>query len=142
MAVERGAHVVRTHDVAETADAARIGAEFARDRFAADLDGVTVEELDVTNAGEAARHLDRLGADASRADETTTQVFELSGLAPAERETLGAAAPDAGVTVAFGESGLLLAGTPDGLSRLRQVVGADASERLRAVLQTVDEPKR
>ena len=33
MAVERGAHVIRTHDVAETRDAALIGATFARDRI-------------------------------------------------------------------------------------------------------------
>src|SRR6056297_135914 len=32
MAVERGAHVIRTHDVAETRDAALIGKEFSRER--------------------------------------------------------------------------------------------------------------
>jgi len=36
MAVERGAHVIRTHDVAETRDAALVGAEFARDRVRSD----------------------------------------------------------------------------------------------------------
>src|SRR6056297_1268571 len=48
MAVERGAHVVRTHDVAETMDAAKIGDAFARDRLRDDELGV--EELDVTSA--------------------------------------------------------------------------------------------
>jgi dihydropteroate synthase len=52
MAVERGAHVVRTHDVAETRDAAIIGAEFARERVRSDR----VEELDVTTVREAQRH--------------------------------------------------------------------------------------
>jgi len=63
MAVERGAHVIRTHDVAETRDAALVGAEFARDRVRSD-DGpsdIAVEELDVTTVREAERHLDRLG---------------------------------------------------------------------------------
>ncbi|TKX85228.1 dihydropteroate synthase, partial [Halorubrum sp. SS5] len=63
MAVERGAHVVRTHDVAETRDAALIGAEFARDRYAGGSDdAVAVTELDVTTVREAGRHLDRIGA--------------------------------------------------------------------------------
>jgi len=46
MAVERGAHVIRTHDVAETRDAALIGAEFSRDRLRETIDGIAVEELD------------------------------------------------------------------------------------------------
>jgi len=56
MAVERGAHVVRTHDVAETRDAALVGDAFARDRLRDS--GAGVEELDVTTVGEARRYLD------------------------------------------------------------------------------------
>ena len=91
MAVERGAHVIRTHDVAETRDAALVGAEFARDRHrsAADPDAVTVEELDVTTVREAERHLDRIGApeatagpDGERDDarNAVVRTYELSGL--------------------------------------------------------------
>ncbi|UPV73985.1 dihydropteroate synthase [Halorussus limi] len=145
MAVERGAHVVRTHDVAETLDAAKIGDVFARDRLRdADLG---VEELDVTSAGEAARHLDRLGADADLADETETRVFELSRLSDAERQTLAAAAMDAGVTVAPGTAGVLLAGTPAALARLRSLVadesgGEAPSDRLVDALDAVSDPER
>ena len=147
MAVERGAHVVRTHDVAETVDAATIGAAFTRERTFAEVDGdgedatLRVEELDATTAGEAARHLARLGADDSLADEAALGVFEFSGLTSDEREALGAAAPEAGVTVAPGESGVLLAATPAGLTRLAGVVGK-RSERLRAALRRVGEHER
>ena len=55
MAVERGAHVVRTHDVAATRDAALVGDAFTRERLR-DADA-GVEELDVTTVREAARHL-------------------------------------------------------------------------------------
>ncbi|MFB6193678.1 MAG: dihydropteroate synthase, partial [Halobaculum sp.] len=55
MAVERGAHVIRTHDVQETRDAALIGAEFARDRTRARADSTAVEELDATTPGEVGR---------------------------------------------------------------------------------------
>ncbi|MFC7080254.1 dihydropteroate synthase [Halorussus caseinilyticus] len=139
MAVERGAHVVRTHDVAETADAAKIGAAFARERLGDDELGV--EELDVTSAAETARHLERLGADPDRADDATTRVFELSGLAAAERETLAAAAADAGVVFTTGTAGDLLAGSPAALARLRDAV-TGASDRLGAIFDTVTRPKR
>ncbi|SFR51278.1 dihydropteroate synthase [Halorubrum sodomense] len=88
MAVERGAHVIRTHDVAETRDAALVGAEFARDRyrFGPASDAVAVEELDVTTVREAERHLDRIGAaevtqgDRPVADGAVVRTYELSGL--------------------------------------------------------------
>jgi len=95
MAVERGAHVIRTHDVAETRDAALVGAEFARDRYRSggDTGAVAVEELDVTAVREAERHLDRIGAptpadgerDAAR--NAVVRTYELTGL---DDEAVGA----------------------------------------------------
>ncbi|MGM0446860.1 MAG: dihydropteroate synthase [Methanobacteriota archaeon] len=90
MAVERGAHVIRTHDVAETRDAALVGAEFARDRHRpGDSSAVAVEELDVTTVCEAERHLDRIGApeaperidgERAAAGSAVVRTYELSGL--------------------------------------------------------------
>ena len=108
MAVERGAHVIRTHDVAETRDAALVGDALARDRLRATESDLTVEELDVTTDRELARHLDRLGDDLS-AGSGTTHVFELGGLSPTERSLLADAARGTGATVA---------GMPDGDRRL------------------------
>ncbi|MFW5964176.1 MAG: dihydropteroate synthase, partial [Natronomonas sp.] len=82
MAVERGAHVVRTHDVAETRDAALVGYEFRRDRLRDPEIGV--EELDVTTDGEFARHLDRV-ADSEDEPAVTTHTFELRLPEEAER---------------------------------------------------------
>jgi len=94
MAVERGAHVVRTHDVAETRDAALVGYEFRRDR----LREGSVEELDVTTVREAQRHVDRLapagetaGADRleqAAAGHATARAYEVAGLTAADREAL------------------------------------------------------
>ncbi|MFB6072797.1 MAG: dihydropteroate synthase [Halobacterium sp.] len=84
MAVERGAHVVRTHDVAETRDAALVGHRFARDRVR-DAD---VEELDVTTVREAERHVDRLGADPEVAASAVARAFEVRGLTAEERAEL------------------------------------------------------
>jgi dihydropteroate synthase len=112
MAVERGAHVVRTHDVAETRDAALVGAEFARSRARRRGD-VALEELDVTTAGEARRHLDRIGAATDTADDAVSRVFEFDGLSPADTEALAAAAETAGATFVAGSDGTaaLLVGT-------------------------------
>ncbi|WP_424015221.1 dihydropteroate synthase [Halorubrum xinjiangense] len=97
MAVERGAHVIRTHDVAETRDAALVGAEFARDRYGGESGAVAVEELDVTTVREAERHLDRIGAsgatqgDRDVAGNAVVRTYELSGLDDAAVGALRAA---------------------------------------------------
>ncbi|WP_336037362.1 dihydropteroate synthase [Halobacterium yunchengense] len=92
MAVERGAHVVRTHDVAETRDAALVGYEFRRDRV---REG-GVEELDVTTVREAQRHVDRVresgdgesGLGDAAAGHATARAYEVTGLSGADREAL------------------------------------------------------
>ncbi|MFW6000076.1 MAG: dihydropteroate synthase [Halorubrum sp.] len=118
MAVERGAHVIRTHDVAETRDAALVGAEFARDRHRSDRGGgaVAVEELDVTTVREAERHLDRIGAaeapagtddERAAAGNAVVRTYELSGLRDAAVGALRAATVGgdaAGATFALGDA--------------------------------------
>ncbi|MFB6087998.1 MAG: dihydropteroate synthase, partial [Haloarculaceae archaeon] len=145
MAVERGAHVVRTHDVAETADAAAIGETFARGRVRETTDGVTVEELDVTTPGEARRHLDRLGIDVADASDesdgngaasdesgaasadvwgrldpaaTVVRVYELRGLDDDIAAEIAEAARETSCTVRIGTEASLLVGTPAGVTRL------------------------
>ncbi|WP_136601934.1 dihydropteroate synthase [Salinigranum halophilum] len=135
MAVERGAHVVRTHDVAETRDAALIGRAFTRERVreSGELD---VEELDVTAVGEASRHLDRLGVDDDVAAESVVRPVEFAGVSRDERATLDAAAREAGVTLVAGDEGgrLLLVGTPGGYARLQGAVG-DTTPALETALE-------
>ncbi|MFB6304402.1 MAG: dihydropteroate synthase [Haloferacaceae archaeon] len=132
MAVERGAHVVRTHDVAETRDAALIGEEFARRRVREPGD-VSVEELDVTTVGEARRHLDRLDADPAAADRAVARVFEFEGLGPGDRGALSTAAAGTDAVVAHGNGSALLAGSP---AALRTV--ADAAEGSDALAAALD----
>ena len=151
MAVERGAHVIRTHDVAETRDAALIGAEFARGRVRESGD-VAVEELDVTTPREAERHLDRIAADgivgADAADATAVsrdavvQVFEVTGLSDGDVGALSVAAAGAGATVVSGaaEAGTdgrsaLVFGTPRALADLD--AGDGGTDALAAALAAV-----
>jgi dihydropteroate synthase len=131
MAVERGAHVVRTHDVAETRDAALVGDTFARERYrhAAGADGPTVEELDVTTVGEAARHLAALDGDGDGDPKAgVMRVYRLEGLSDSGRAALAEAAPAAGVRLAIGEdrdgrTGLLF-GSPAAIRRLGSEIDA------------------
>ncbi|GGJ03826.1 dihydropteroate synthase [Halobellus salinus] len=149
MAVERGAHVVRTHDVAETRDAALIGNEFARDRVR-EAGDVAVEELDVTTPREAERHLDRVGVGDTAASDATdaaasggavVRVFELSGVSDADVGSLSAAASDSGVTVVSGVPGdsdgrsVLVFGTVRALSDLDAAAGG--SDALEGAVETV-----
>jgi dihydropteroate synthase len=121
MAVERGAHVVRTHDVRETVDAVAVGREFARERIRGG-DGVSVdphvEELDVTTTGEGRRHVERLDVDAGIVGESVARVFEVAGVDASTAEALAAGAEDAGVAYAPTADGCVLAGTDAAFDRL------------------------
>jgi dihydropteroate synthase len=142
MAVERGAHVVRTHDVAETRDAALVGKAFARDRVRHG-DGVAVEELDVTTPREATRHLERVGGDEAAAPSAVVRVFELSGLSDVGRAALDEAAESTGVTLAAGTDGTLVMGTPRALrSFVDGATGATAAldDALHATLTALGDP--
>ena len=144
MAVERGAHVVRTHDVAETRDAALVGHEFRRERVRDREADVT--ELDVTSDREFGRHLERVTG-ASRHPSVVRRVVELR-LPPEAEDRLveavevgsasASGAPDwnscgpspTGPDVrVFHGDGLLLVGTHDGLRSVRDTLGGDAPSR-------------
>ncbi|MBO4246580.1 dihydropteroate synthase [Halomicrobium sp. IBSBa] len=131
MAIDRGAHVVRTHDVAETLDAARIGDAFADSPLREASLGV--EELDVTNGMEVARHVEAVDADFDPED-GTTRAFRITGLDPAGRESLAAAAADTNVRIA-GESSVVVFGTPRSLTRLAATL--DDSGRVGDVMEWI-----
>ncbi|MFD1587350.1 dihydropteroate synthase [Halorientalis brevis] len=136
MAVERGAHVVRTHDVAATRDAAVIGDAFSRDRLRDPDAGV--EELDVTTVRESQRHVERLGIDDAYAEDTTIRVFELSDLDDAACDRLAAQAGTYGATVAAGTGDeVLLFGTVGALARLTD--GFDGPAQVETALERIGE---
>ena len=121
MAVERGAHVVRTHDVKETVDAALVGDTFTRERARDPEAGV--EELDVTAVGEAERQFDAIdgGADPGAA---VARSFSLALPADARGRLQTAAS----------NHNLVVTGTGD------RVVLAGAVTDLRALARSVEEP--
>jgi dihydropteroate synthase len=115
MAVERGANVVRTHDVAETRDAALVGDAFT-DRQRVTETGVTAAELDARRPAELARHADRLGIAEVTPEAVVSRAIEVSGHDADEAEQMYAAARDAGATVRAGGGSLVLAGTDEALA--------------------------
>ncbi|WP_277552758.1 dihydropteroate synthase [Halobaculum limi] len=140
MAVERGAHIVRTHDVRETRDAALIGKEFARDRARYD-DDVSVEELDVTTTGDARRHIDRVGGDATAAADAVARVYEFDGLDAEQLGALRAGAADSSAVVVAGEAATtaLLLGNTRGIAATADAARG-VSEALDAALASVERP--
>ena len=140
MAVERGAHIIRTHDVAETRDAALIGAAFSRDRLRESINSVVIEERDITTQREAERHLDRHDAAGDAVDDSITRTFELAGLAPESRQQLIEAVDETAVTAVSGVSNstLVLIGTPAGFKSLTPRIEADSVD-LRRVVKRLSE---
>ena len=135
MAVERGAHVIRTHDVAETRDAALIGEAFT-ERYETVGDGVRVTELDVDSPNDVERHLERIGVDALDGRPFVSPVFEVSGLSPEGVEELVGIARDAGIVVRAGDGGLLLGGSLETLAATADELRSTAE--LSAVGEAID----
>jgi dihydropteroate synthase len=122
MAVERGAHVIRTHDVAETRDAALIGDEFARKRTV-EASPPRVEELDVTTRGEVARHVEEADVAVDPAA-GVARAFSVAGLSEAAAtELVDNAAGNGAGFAAVGDDGVLV-GTDAALAALsRSLIG-------------------
>ncbi|OLZ41064.1 dihydropteroate synthase [Natrinema saccharevitans] len=116
MAVERGAHVIRTHDVAETRDAALIGKAFT-ERRAATVAGIGVSQLDVHSTVEFRAQLRARGVDPDFADDWQAQLLEIDGLDADAGERLTAVAADHGAVVQRASDGrLLLVGSTTSVS--------------------------
>ncbi len=142
MAVERGAHVIRTHDVAETRDAALIGHEFSRPRLRESTGELAVEELDVTTSGELRRHLEQSGVDETESvvDRSVVRVCEISGVDGKQQHTVATAASEAGVDCITrgADNTVMVVGTKAEFDRLAEgVSGAgDVSDVLRRISET------
>ena len=109
MAIERGAHIIRTHDVAETRDAAVIGQAFT-DRTIASQHGVRLSQLEVECNRDVRAHLREGGIDPELADEWIHHTLEIDGLDPSARDRLGQIARENGanwIDLADGRSLLL-----------------------------------
>ncbi|MFW5919389.1 MAG: dihydropteroate synthase, partial [Halanaeroarchaeum sp.] len=117
MAVERGAHIVRTHDVEATRDAALVGRALAADS----VQTTHVEERDVGREAELRRHVERVGGDWEAVAGRTGKVLTVRGLPDGDRERLRALAADRGIA-ASGRGQLLLVGPVAAFDRLRQAL--------------------
>jgi dihydropteroate synthase len=112
--VDRGAHVVRTHDTARTKDVVQVAHALAEERTRAD-DGLAVTELPTVGGREARRHADRRRSVAGAVDDAVCAAF-LAERPPGEDvDAVREAAESAGVYVAVDED-LYLAGTASALA--------------------------
>ena len=135
MAVERGAHVVRTHDVKETRDAALVGKEFTRGR----VRSADVEELDVTAVREAKRQFAGGDPDVAvdaNAEAAVSRIFALD-LSPDATQALHEAVADTEAVVASAGNRTILGGSVATLRSL--AAGIDDPEPLAAALARVRE---
>jgi len=117
MAIERGAHVVRTHDVAETRDAALIGDAFTPERVSDQREEIGIEQLDVRTTRELQRHLDRVGDTETDPAGGVSRLFELSGLTESQHRELAEAATACDLLVTDTDP-VLIAGSIERLDKL------------------------
>jgi len=116
MAVERGAHVIRTHDVAETRDAALIGKAFT-ERASVTADGLTISQLDVHSTREFRTQLRERGIDPAIAGDWQPQLLEIDGLAPDSIDRLTTVALEHGAVVRRVTGGsCVIVGSTDAIS--------------------------
>lgn len=135
MAVERGAHVIRTHDVAETRDAALIGDAFTRERPTETVESIEVTELDVTTLGELSRYVDaNEGGSVGELKQGLARVYRLSGLTDELQGELRTAVTDFNVVAADNGDETVLGGSIHALERLGENVNSPA---LRAALAVI-----
>ena len=147
MAVERGAHIVRTHDVAATRDAAIVGDAFTPQRVSDSAGEITVEELTVSTRAEARRHFERIGTQDTPptgypdeiADGALAGLFELSGLSEDQRRLLRTAGRETGVVVE-GHSPVILGGSIENFARLAEDV--ESSPQLFRIITAIVEGYR
>ncbi len=124
MAIERGAHIIRTHDVAETRDAAIIGDAFT-ERSATATSEVRVSQLQVECNRDVRAHLREGGVDPELADDWIHHTLEIDGFDPSARDRLGQIAQEQGahwVDLADGRS--LLLGSAAAISRVSRSLDA------------------
>lgn len=62
IAVYKGAHIIRTHDVGETADAVRVAEAIKGRNIVSETAGYSVEVLDIANSEDAPRYFSKIGA--------------------------------------------------------------------------------
>ncbi|WP_254809580.1 dihydropteroate synthase [Natronosalvus amylolyticus] len=124
MAVERGAHVIRTHDVAETRDAALIGSAFT-ERAACTQNGVRISHLEIQSTRELRAHLREGGVDPAKADDWVQHTLEIDGLDPSARDRLGQLAQKQGAGwVDFADGRSLLFGSSTAISSVSRHLDA------------------
>lgn len=115
MAVERGAHIIRTHDVEETRDAALVGRELGQERVAT----THVEERAVTSEAEVRRLVERVDGDWNDVAGMTGKALTVTGLTETDRELLQERASRHDLA-AVGSGPMLLVGPVREFERLRE----------------------
>ena len=137
MAVERGAHVIRTHDVAETRDAALIGDAFTERSRTADGD-LSVTRLDVHSSRELRTSLDERGVDPAVADDWYTVAIAVEGLRSDDRDRIRSIVGDADASVYSGTNNqTLIVGSVAGISAVKTRL-RDEDGELTSVGESID----
>ncbi len=138
LAVERGAHVIRTHDVAETRDAALIGDAFTERAHERTAD-LSVSRLDVHSKRDLRRQIGEYDIDPSIADDWHVSAIEIEGLAPDRRHQLGSTAAEQGAVVHIaGDGTTLLIGSAATIAAVADEAASESDRLADLLIELLD----
>ncbi|MCK4929354.1 MAG: dihydropteroate synthase, partial [Methanosarcinales archaeon] len=141
IAVYKGAHIIRTHDVADTADAVRVAEAIKGRNVSAEDSGYSIEALDVVNPNDAPGYFAGIGVTGTGArvmkDKTVFRVLRINNVTTTEaliikQEALSrgcdAALPRDAVSHEMENTDLIVMGTELQLKRLASKLEGQARD--------------
>ena len=141
IAVYKGAHIIRTHDVADTADAVRVAEAIKGRNVSAEDSGYSIEALDVVNPNDAPGYFAGIGVTGTGArvmkDKTVFRVLRINNVTTTEaliikQEALSrgcdAALPKDAVSHEMENTDLIVMGTELQLKRLASKLEGQARD--------------
>ena len=141
IAVYKGAHIIRTHDVADTADAVRVAEAIKGRNVSAEDSGYSIEALDVVNPDDAPGYFAGIGVTGTGArvmkDKTVFRVLRINNVTTTEaliikQEALSrgcdAALPKDAVSHEMENTDLIVMGTELQLKRLASKLEGQAKD--------------
>lgn len=125
--VDRGAHVVRTHDTRETRDVVRVAHALSEERLRRD-GPVTVTELSGVSGRELGRHLSLSDEVVGSAGRGSTLTFVANGVGPTDAGEIRMAAGSSEVTAGFNDERVVLSGTGEAFRAFVDDLSANTDE--------------
>lgn len=125
--VDRGAHIIRTHDTRATYDVVQVAHALSRERMSR-TEPVNLVELSGVTQREFRRHLSVSERTVGGVDQATALTFMISGIPEADIEVIQNAAEVGELSVGISGDRVVLSGTPERMRRFTENLPTNTSQ--------------